>query len=137
MIRKYFSILMIVTVTACSGSFNLEPSKKAVQSFHNKFNNENYEAIFSSGTEEFKKSGSKEDFTAYFSGVNKKLGKHVKSNLSNWRFFNGASGKKVSLAYESKFEKGDASEEFTFSEKDGKVLLQHYNIQSKVFIIGN
>lgn len=137
MIRKYFAILMIVTATACSGSFNLEPSKKAVQSFHNEFNNENYEAIFNSGTEEFKKSGSEKDLTAYLNGVNKKLGKHVKSNLSNWSVFNGTSGKKVSLAYDSKFEKGDASEEFTFSEKDGKVLLQHYNIQSKVFIIGN
>jgi len=137
MIKKSLILLLVILIVSCSGSFNIEPAKQAVLEFHQQFNNENYENIINSASNVFSNSGKKENILKYFKGVYSKLGKHKESKLTTWNVFNGLSGKKVKLVYKAHFDNGEATEQFTFIENNGITQLFHYNIQSKIFIIGN
>ncbi|MGH8101942.1 MAG: hypothetical protein ACREIW_11645, partial [Chthoniobacterales bacterium] len=76
-----------------------------------------------------------EDFLAFMGAVHGKLGK-VQSAARKGFFVNfNTSGTRVRLNYDTKFDGGDATEEFLWRIQGNKALLVGYHINSNALVL--
>lgn len=113
-----------------------EQSILAVQHFHDELNLDEYEHIFDEASPAFQQSGNKEETLKFLQAVHKKLGNAQQSSLVNLMVQTTPAGTFLIVVYNSKFESGNAQEKFTWLRKNGRLILQGYNVDSKVFLFG-
>jgi hypothetical protein len=113
-----------------------EQSILAVQHFHDELNLEEYEQIFDEASPAFQQSGDKQETLKFFQAVHNKLGYARESHLVNLTVQSTTAGTYLIAIYNTKFERGDGQERFTWLRKGGRLILQGYNVESKAFIIG-
>lgn len=138
------TFLVIIVLSAVFGGFafvkinNMMPSiERCVNDFYSVTNNENYNEVYSSMTDDkFKKASSLVDFKKFMGAVYRKLGKerfHVKGGYSlNYM----SDGIYFSVEYSTTREKGKAIEDFVLRRDKitSKWLLVDYKINSKELV---
>ena len=137
--KAYFSpspivATMILAVSSlCFSSCNdLSKAKGAaevgVKSFHLQYNAGKYFEIYRDTNADFKVASTEYDFVRMLSVVDSKLGKEITSNQKNWQV-NSLSDKTLAiLTQETSFERGEATETFTFIISDNNCRLKGYRI---------
>lgn len=111
-------------------------SNAAVYDFHAQLNQEQYEQIFADADGGFQQSGGKDETIQFLQAVHRKLGNAGQASLTNVTVQAIAGATYIVAVYNTKFERGEAAEKFTWTKKDGRLRLHGYNVESKALIIG-
>ena len=133
--KTIWAVLLAVLGVSCGFVEDKRAGESGASAFHSQFNAEKFDDIYSSATEAFRKSISLGELTEYCAAIRRKLGPFESAET---RFVNVNStnaGKFVSLALASQFEQGEATEEFVFLLEGEQMLLERYNINSKLLVL--
>jgi hypothetical protein len=106
-------------------------SEDAVGRFHEQFNAENYQMICNQTGGMLKQADYAEFLVKELSENRQRLGqvKSAKQSDVNVRYTTG--GLLIHLTYDTEFTNGSATEFFNFGIKDGKALLESYDIKPR------
>jgi hypothetical protein len=134
------SVLIATLLVVAAGCDRLAgyttASKHAVRSFHDQLNDQRYDDIIRGATAGFRNSVTPAERLAYFDGVRNGLGQHQDSDRISFSADSGPSGVGVTVTLDSRFEFGSAQETFVFVERDERMVLHDYRINSRVFMVG-
>jgi len=111
-------------------------SDAAVQRFHSRLNDQQFDDIIRTATAGFRISSPAAERHAYFEGVVASLGQHQDSDRVALTAGSGVSGSGVTVTLDSRFEYGSAQETFVFVERNEELVLHDYRINSQVFMVG-
>jgi hypothetical protein len=101
--------------------------EQAVRDFHVMLDQRQYEAIYNAADDSLRTSMTKSDFVEYLQGVRDRLGTVVKANSRGFQITTAAGqGTRVALSFETEFERGTATERFTWRIDEDKALLVLY-----------
>ena len=132
MVTTCLVLLVSCSMTQDVGLVQQAPS--AVESFHQQLNAQQGEQILSSATPEFQKAMSKDTYLAFFARIRRKLGTPISSKPTSI-FVNHVPGATLIVAqFQTKFDKGDAQENFTWRVDNGKPRLLGYQIGSPLVL---
>ena len=129
-------IALMMSLGACSGGKDLARSEQAIARFHEQLNSNQFDEIYKNASPEWKGASSQADSQKLFAAVRKKLGPFQSGKQVGWRANYGTGGSTVVVQYDSKYEKGAATEIFTYRPSDPTPVLIGYNINSPVLITG-
>lgn len=107
----------------------------AVDRFHQQLNAGKFEEIYQEAAQGFREGGKHEDIVRFLNAVHAKLGNAGATSAGNINVNATPNGTFVTTEYNTKFEKGDALETFTWLKAGGALKLHAYNIQSNAFIL--
>jgi hypothetical protein len=124
-----------VGLAGCGFRENKQKADGAVDVFHRQFNGSQYSEIYRAATSAFRSTGSEADFVAYLEGVRGKLGAFKTLTQGSTNVNSTPGGTFVNLTSNSQFDQGTAVEEFTFQIVGERAVLQHYNINSRAFVV--
>ena len=133
-LRSAFFVFGFLVISACSVSQDKKTAEDEVQKFHSAFNAGEFHAIYSASADELKQTENEEDFVKLLAALNRKLGKLENTTQNTWHVNSQFTGTFVVLVYKSKYEHGDANEQFTYLVKDKVAKLAGYNINSNALI---
>lgn len=144
MSRPFLTRIAIVCVAAAAAlvlaacgdtARDVSIARTGVAHFHQQLDAEKYDDIYNEAAPEFRNAAKREDFLAIAAAVHRKLGK-VKDATQTRFFVNWTtSGTSVTLSYHTKFDGGDAAEEFAWKIEGSKAMLVGYNINSTALIV--
>lgn len=120
----------IVASTACGLLESRDVAEKAVDRFHQLFNEASYSTIYVEADPRFHRSRTVPDFHQRLIDVRRDLGTFEQARRTSFRSDAGPDGEIATLAYESDFSGGRAAEEFRYAIRDGKAYLVAYDIRS-------
>jgi len=111
-------------------------SNASVQQFHQELNGAEYGQIVDDADEGFRHSGTSRDELMHFlQAVHTKLGNAGESSLTNITVNATTGGTFVITVYQTKFNRGEAIEKFTWMKRSGELFLYGYSIQSNALIM--
>lgn len=127
--RNILVVVMAMFFSACEVVKVNKIAAQAVDKFHEEFNESKFEEIYSGATPGFREATNKAGFLKFMEALRGKLGAYKKDSqpFSHQRSLsaktmNGETT--LDLVYRSDFEKGSASETFTF-ELSGDTAILH------------
>jgi hypothetical protein len=129
----FFGVLLLA---ACSGSAERAGAEKAVLKFHQQLNSAAYEQIYAASDSGLKKATSKADMVKLLEAVHSKLGAFQTGTQSGWQVNYNTGGNNTVIQFDSNFQKGKATETFTFVGNSDAPRLLAYNVNSPVLITG-
>ena len=136
--QKILSISLIasvvIVISSCSFTKGKQTSERAVARFHEQFNAGQYHDIYAQSDEGFRKVTSEQDAVALFDAVRRKLGTVKNANQNGWHVNATTAGTQVSLAYNTEFTEGKATEQFVFFVSGDNARLFQYNINSPLLV---
>jgi hypothetical protein len=109
-------------------------SDPAVQHFHQELNAEDYEGIVSNASDEFATTKNHDEVVEFLRAVHKKLGNAGDSSFTNIRVDKNTRGTFTTTSYETIFDRGKASERFTWVRDNGAFRLYYYHIESNALV---
>ncbi len=127
--------LAVVMLTACSGSSDIALAERAVESFHQQMNAQQFEVIYDEAAEEFQKSDSKEQIVNFLRIVTTKLGDVSSAKKVSWDVNFALSQTTVALGYATQFKEEVAREQFVYRVKDSQAKLVSYSVQAKALVM--
>lgn len=110
-------------------------AEPGVSGFHDKLAAKEFDRMYAEAGDAFKEAIVKEKAVALFSAIDRKLGKLRSTEQINWQVNTRNGTTYAVLVYKTLFEKGEATETFTFHISDGKAELVGYNISSLDMLI--
>lgn len=109
-------VVLASTACLCCGCASIGDSKekaeRAVEIFHSQLDSERYSEIYTQGDEDFKKSGSEEEFDKLVRAVHQKLGNVQATEPTDYLVNATTGGTYVTLTYNTSFVHGKATEQF-------------------------
>ena len=119
--------------TGRSTYHNYQLASSAVDQFHMQLNAGDYNTIYDEATDDFRRSGSREDITRFFTSIHEQMGSAGNKNAAgfhvNWR--NGRVW--VDQVFNTRFEKGQGQGSFVWEIQQERPLLYHYRLDSPNF----
>lgn len=133
-IRIIFSLCLIVITLSGFGCADFSEGKargeRGVAEFHDRFNAEQFDAIYDGASEMYKQVAARDETIALLRTVRSKLGAAGRSDLKQWRVNTTADGILLSMTYSTRYEQDTAIESFIFQIKGEDVRLAGFNIDS-------
>jgi hypothetical protein len=106
-----------------------------VAAFHERLDAKRFDEIYADAADEFRAAGPRERVFALFAAIGRKLGKVKSASTSTWNVNTFNFTTTVVLAVDTEFERGTATETFTFRVSGEKASLVGYNINSLDMLI--
>ncbi len=127
-----FRTLLAVVALACLASCGLtkgkEAASKAVDTYHQQFNDSKFKEIWLAATPGFRASTKEAEHLQYLHFARSRLGVFKSSTLNEWKTHLFIKETVVVLAFNSNFEHGAAIETFSFVVSGEIAELRSYNI---------
>lgn len=131
-------LLTVVTCALASVSCGLlegvDTAGKAVITFHEQYNASSFDAIYDTGADDLRATEARNEFTTTLALLRAKLGPVRGSERTAFNSRIDSEGTFVELEYETDFENGAGTEEFTWAISDGHARLLGYNVTSKALL---
>lgn len=131
-------LLVLVACALASASCGLlegvETAEKAVITFHEQYNASSFDAMYDMGADGLRATQARNEFTATLALLRAKLGQARGSQRTGFNSRIDSQGTFVELEYETDFENGEGTEEFTWAISDGQARLLGYNVTSKALL---
>ena len=123
---------LVLTAFLCScGLSTAKPTaEKAVETFHQEYNDKKNAEIYSSADAAFRSAAKEAEYNNFIQTVRSKMGVYKSSTESGYRTNATTSGTFVTLHYKSQFEHSEGTEDFTFVISGGTAKLQRYDVNS-------
>jgi hypothetical protein len=132
--RRHSCILiglaMLPILIACGIASSKKKAESAVTRFHERFNRADFEGIWVSADDSFRRVGTREQYDKLMRSIHGKLGRVVKSTLVNWSIQNANLTSIVVLVQSTEFEHGTGTESFAYVTVGDDVKLNSYHIES-------
>lgn len=130
--RVFCSIISITAffLSACNPRRHIEAAESAVKRFHDRYNSQQYYAIYDESGPAFRASASKRDFVRYETNAHEKLGDLKSAEIANYNILYLFSGPQVRLDYNSHFSSGHAVESFEINFKNNNAVIDAYRIDT-------
>ena len=132
--RKFGMLALAGLVAGCSLGADVPVAEKAVTAFHQQLDAGQFAESYKGASSEFRSATTEADWVKLAGAVHRKLGKFLSSTQLGWNDQSTTSGHFIALGYKSKFEHGDATEQFTYRIDGGKASLAGYNVNSNALI---
>jgi hypothetical protein len=126
----------LLVLSGCSGGKDLGAAQKEIASFHAQLNAGQFDQLYSAASPAWKQASSQSDSRQLFTAIHTKLGAYQSGKQNSWRVNYGTGGTTILVLYDSKFQKGDAQETFTYRRSGNDTKLEGYNINSRALITG-
>jgi hypothetical protein len=120
-------------IPACTGKAR-QVAGAGTSEFRERCSRSAFDEIYAASAPDLKNSGTKDDFLKLMNSVQKKLGAWQSSSPMGWNVMAGTKGTRVTLGFQSTFEKGAAQEEFVWAVHGDKAALVGYHINSPAFL---
>jgi hypothetical protein len=125
----------LAILSACGVQESVDDAKAMVSVFHADLDAERYEDIWKETAPQMRKLTKEEDFEKLLAAIHRKLGKVLSAEQAGWRTNVTTQGTFIMLGMNSKFEKGQAQESFTYLRNGKDLQLAGYNINSPALVI--
>jgi hypothetical protein len=139
MINRWLRLLIVATTVlvliGCSTSRDLNNAKTAIARFHEKFNSDLADEIYSESAPEFQQATTPEHFREFVAGITRKLGKAGNFQATNWNFNFTTGGKFLAIQGETAFAKGKSTESSQVRIDGDRVLIRSWNVNSPMLVI--
>lgn len=125
---------LVILFCSCISTRYLKTAQEALDGFHGRLKEHQFEKILSEATPEFRRSIGEGSGRLFFSRVSNVLGSPVSSKPLGVRENHMPAGVFIQASYHTHFEKGDAQEDITWRVEAGVVRLAGYQISSPLFL---
>lgn len=140
--KKLLIILAVIGVLAGFGIYKLvntvskasDRGGEAVTYFHNEYNANRASALHAAAAPAFQKEISLETWNELHAMLHEKLGAWKSGDQTGVNVATDNGHETLKISFSSKFEKGEATEEFVFDYNGEKPLLLGYNVKSSALI---
>jgi len=119
-----------ISLAGCDGVMDSKDSEQQVALFHQRLDAADYAAIYKASGADMKAVATEQDFTRLLNAIHSKLGKTVSAELQGTNVFAGTQGKRTTLTYATRFERGTGTETFVFAGAKPAPVLVQYSINS-------
>jgi len=128
----YFSAAFSVAIFlfGCSAPIDIGSASAAGKKFHDRFNQQDYAAIYADADPQFRAAVKVEDLTALLTKLHDKLGNVTDTTRIGFHVNYKFGGSTIALSYSTKFQQGDGQEDFVWLKSGGELHLLHYNVKS-------
>jgi hypothetical protein len=126
----------VLALSACSAGKDVGAAEGGVARFHAELNSGQFNSIYEQAAPGWKQATNEPDTVKLFSAIHNKLGSFISASQTGWHVNYGTGGTTTLLTFNSKFQKGEAEESFTFLSDGKQVQLMAYNINSRALITG-
>lgn len=126
---------LLIAAAACNPAKNIESGEAAVRTFHQQYNQQQFDALYAGSSQTLKESTPQPEFTRFITAVRRKLGAEVSAKRTGWNVQANTSGSFVTLTYDTKFEKGTGAETFRIRISGGKGQVEGYNVNSPALVV--
>ena len=133
-VRTLISLVFLQLLLACGVQENFDEADAEINDFHYNYNNNEWDDIWSRTSPEFRKQQSKESFVNFLDGVKSVLGDELEGTQTGWNVNTTPMGTFTVVTKQTRFEKGEATEVFTFRIDDSRVEMVGYNINSQAMM---
>jgi hypothetical protein len=113
-----------ILLSGCGFRGQNHEAEARVAHFHQLFNDENVEGLLGLIAPEFRGTADPETFAALMRGLQEQLGDTQQSQLKDWRV-EYLPQRRLTLIYQTRFERGEATEMFTFDYKEPPRLVRY------------
>jgi hypothetical protein len=118
-------------LAACGVKESYNASEAEVQAFHQQLSAGQHEKIWLQAAPEFRKGTDKAKFIALMEAIERKLGKVVETERTNWSANNTNGVSTVTMTYKTAFEHGSGTEKLVYLwVTDERLALLNYSINS-------
>jgi major membrane immunogen (membrane-anchored lipoprotein) len=131
---RRFLFVSALLLGGCGSSDNLRIAKEATTHVHTQMDSEQFTQIYSEADDALRAATKQQDFLDFISAVHRKLGKVQNATQTSFFVNFSTSGTRVRLNYQTKFDAGEAQEEFIWKIKGGQAALVGYHISSNALI---
>jgi hypothetical protein len=132
-VRGYLSaVLLVAGLGGCSSGDHMATAEEGIAHFRRLMETQQFARVYTTGSDELRKSTSEADMSKLLAALNKKLGRVKVAEKSGWKVNFHTSGTFVTVAFKTEFEKGPGTEQFVFRISNGKASLVSYNVNSPV-----
>jgi hypothetical protein len=129
-----FLLIFALMFAGCGSNKDIGLARVAVTQLHSQIDNEQFADIYAQADEGFRAATKQQEFYEFISAVHRKLGKVQDASQRSFFVNFTMSGTIVRLNYATKFEQGDAQEEFFWKIKGSQAVLLGYHINSTTLI---
>lgn len=133
--RKFGILVLAGAIAGCSFGADVPLAQKAVTTFHQQLDAGQFAESYKGASGEFRSATSEADWVKMADAVHRKLGKFQSTVSLGWNDQTTTSGHFIVLTYKSKYERGEANEQFTYRIEGAKALLAGYNVNSNALIM--
>ena len=117
-------------LASCGVSESLDNAEAEVDAFHAELDSGQFDAIWDQASTELTGTAKKEQFETLLAAIHRKLGNVKSSERTEWKAEANLDGKFVFVRMQTSFEKGSGTEQFVFRNKDERLSLAGYHIES-------
>ena len=107
---------------------------KAIGGFHSELNAGNFDQIYEDSASDWKQASPKDDTIKLFTSIHNKLGGFISATQTGWHVNYGTAGTIVTIVDDSKFQKAQGVETFTYRVSGSTAQLVGYNINSRALL---
>jgi hypothetical protein len=131
---QHFIFVSFLLLGGCGSSEDLRIARDATTHVHAQMDSEQFADIYSQADNAFRAATKQKEFLDFMSAVHRKLGKVQNASQGGFFVNFSTSGTQVRLNYQTRFEEGDAREEFIWKIKGTEASLVGYQINSNALI---
>jgi hypothetical protein len=126
----------LLMMAGCSGGEQVAGAEQAIGQFHQQLNSADYRRIYANSDSGLKTVTSNADMLKLLKAIHEKLGTFQSGTQTGWRVNYNTTGNNTVIQFDSKFEKGRATETYTFVGDPQSPRMLSYDINSSALITG-
>jgi len=130
----HFLFVSALLLGGCGSSDNLRIAKEATTHVHAQMDSEQFAQIYSEADDALRTATKRQGFLDFISAIHRKLGRVQNASQTSFFVNFSTSGTRVRLNYQTKFDAGDAQEEFIWKIKGDRAVLVGFHISSNALI---
>ena len=132
LLRAIITLILTAFLCSCDLSKVKTTAEKAVDTFHQEYNDKKDAEIYSSAAPEFRSATNEADYNVFIQTVRSQMGAYKSGTLVRYVSLTNARGTSIILNYKSEFDHAEGTEVFTFVIVDGAAKMQRYDVNSSL-----
>ncbi|RYY23508.1 MAG: DUF4019 domain-containing protein [Sphingomonadales bacterium] len=125
-----FVVAAMVALSGCSAGEHTDAAKTEVTKFRQQVDAGQFAEIYKASGTDIRNAMPEAQFVEMIGGFHQAIGKFTSAPDPGWNYNTDDAGQRVTLDYDSTFERGKAHETFVYKIIDGKAVLAGYNFKA-------
>ena len=126
----FFAVAAAVALSGCSAGESTTAAKTEVAKFRQQADAGQFADIYKASGPDIRNSVTEAQFVQMVGGFHGAIGKFKSAPEPGWAYNTDNDGQRVTLDYDSTFERGKAKEQFIYRITDGKAVLAGYDYKA-------
>jgi hypothetical protein len=132
--RHLLLVTCFLTLASCGLTEGVETAEQAAVTFHEQYDAGAFGETYDASADDLRAAEIRTEFMTTLASVRTKLGSIRTTRRTGFNARVDSSGTFVELEYETEFENGVGTEEFTWEIANGRTKLLSYNVSSKALL---